>query len=292
VTTDESAPPQGRVVARAVWTTADQAVSSLSNAALTIVLATTVSAAEFGTFALAFSIYSFLIGVSQALGAQVVVIRFSGRPPVSGTRPSPWRPAPACWSAPRGLLLLGATAMFDLPLPQILLVLAVLLPGAAAPGHLADRPDRPRQARAGVLNDLAWTALQLVGVPMLLITGVVDATPYVAVWGVSALVGGAPGHPPGRPAPDDVRDPDVAARTPGDLEVPAGPVGRRARAPPRWPSSPCGHRDRRGCWGAARSPHPARSRSTSSGWRPPPSPSRRWCDADSTGGSPCRPRSS
>ena len=175
------------MVARAVWTTADQAVSSLANAALTVVLATTVSAAEFGTFALAFSIYSFLVGVSQALGAQIVVIRFSGKPEAERNPAVGLAAGTSLLVGAAGLLLLGATSLFDLPSPQILIVIGVLLP----PLLLQDTwrtiliaGGRPEQA---FLNDLLWTALQLVVVPVLLVSGVVTATPYVAVWGVSAL---------------------------------------------------------------------------------------------------------
>ena len=197
------APTPGRTVARAVWTTADQAVSSLSNAALTIVLATSVSAAEFGTFALAFSVYTFLIGVSQALGAQVVVIRFS-------IRPADERDGAVALAAGTSVLvglagfvlLLATTALVDLPSGRILVVLAVLLPALLLQDTwrtVLIARGNPEQA---FVNDLLWTALQLVLVPVLLLAGVVSATPYVAVWGLSALVSAALGIRQARVRPE------------------------------------------------------------------------------------------
>ena len=67
---------------------ADQAVSSLANAGLTILLARTISPTDYGAFALAFTIYSLVLSLSQSVTGEVVVIRYSGHPRAAHVRAS------------------------------------------------------------------------------------------------------------------------------------------------------------------------------------------------------------
>src|SRR4051812_2323833 len=69
--------PSGGNARRALWTFADQALSSLTNFALTIVIARAVGADSFAAFALALLTFSFVIGLSRAMIGDPYVIRFS-----------------------------------------------------------------------------------------------------------------------------------------------------------------------------------------------------------------------
>src|SRR5581483_10133001 len=64
------------VSARAGWTVADQALSSLSNLVLTALVARTSSPHVFGIFGLAFAGYVAVLGMSRALATEPLVVRF------------------------------------------------------------------------------------------------------------------------------------------------------------------------------------------------------------------------
>lgn len=68
------------VVGRAGWSFTDQALSSLANAALSILMAKATGVAGYGAFAVAFTVYTFLIGVSRALVNQPYLMRFAAVP--------------------------------------------------------------------------------------------------------------------------------------------------------------------------------------------------------------------
>src|SRR5689334_21393424 len=61
-----------------LWTFADQALSSLTNAALAIVVAKSVSEDDFGAFALAaLTTFGFVVGLGRAFVGEPFVVRFS-----------------------------------------------------------------------------------------------------------------------------------------------------------------------------------------------------------------------
>ena len=62
------------------WGVADQALSSLTNFALGLIVARSVSTEALGAFALAFASYAVVLNVARALGSQPLVVRFSGSP--------------------------------------------------------------------------------------------------------------------------------------------------------------------------------------------------------------------
>src|SRR6266511_2221444 len=62
------------------WGLADQVFSSLTNFALTFLVARSVGADEFGDFAIAFTIYLTAMGVTRAAITSPLSIRYSTRP--------------------------------------------------------------------------------------------------------------------------------------------------------------------------------------------------------------------
>ena len=63
---------------RLSWGLADQAVSSLTNLTVVIVVARSLGPREFGIFSLAYVTYSFSLNVSRGLATDPLVVRFSG----------------------------------------------------------------------------------------------------------------------------------------------------------------------------------------------------------------------
>src|SRR5579863_5658015 len=60
------------------WGLADQAVSSLTNFAVSLYIARTLGAVQFGAFSLAYVTYSFILNASRGLATDPLTVRFSG----------------------------------------------------------------------------------------------------------------------------------------------------------------------------------------------------------------------
>ncbi len=174
---------------RAVWNLADQALSSLATFAVTILAAAAGTATEFGYFAVAFALYLFLLGVSQAMVNQVFLIRF---PAVSdeearrGARAASglafvFGLACAAVVVPAGLVLAGAAGP---SIATIAVLFPVLFVQEAWRAVLIGR-GRPRAATA---NDAVRTVLQLGSMAVVIASGRSDPTLLLAVWGAAAAV--------------------------------------------------------------------------------------------------------
>jgi O-antigen/teichoic acid export membrane protein len=184
----------GGLAGRAIWVTLDQAVSSIANAALSLVLASTVSAQQFGTFALAFSVYSFLVGVSQAVGGQILVIRFTAAAPDDRRRAVGLAAGNAVLvGAVAGVLMLAVLAVVDLPAVGVAVCVAVLLPALLLQDAWRTVLVSAGTPKRAFVNDVVWTGLQLVLVVGLLAYDVTAAVWYVLAWGGSAVVAAALG---------------------------------------------------------------------------------------------------
>src|SRR5829696_5942351 len=66
--------------ARLGWGIADQAISSISNLALGIVVARSLGAADFGAFSLAWVTYGVILNLSRGLATDPLTVRYSGPP--------------------------------------------------------------------------------------------------------------------------------------------------------------------------------------------------------------------
>src|SRR3954452_10525059 len=73
-------------VRRAGWGFLDQALSSVSNFALSAFVAATVSATEVGSFTIAYAVYGVWAGVSGGLTSIPLTIRYSAAPPEQSRR--------------------------------------------------------------------------------------------------------------------------------------------------------------------------------------------------------------
>lgn len=69
----------GGRVRRLGWGLGDQALSSITNFALAILVARTVSTADLGAFGLAFTTYTFVLGATRAFCSEPMSVRYSAR---------------------------------------------------------------------------------------------------------------------------------------------------------------------------------------------------------------------
>jgi hypothetical protein len=70
----------GGGVRRLGWGLADQALSSLTNFALAVLVARAVSTSALGAFGLSFTTYTITLGATRALCSEPLTVRYSATP--------------------------------------------------------------------------------------------------------------------------------------------------------------------------------------------------------------------
>lgn len=183
-----------RIAGRIGWGLADQGLSSLTNFVLGIVVARTVGLTDFGAFGLAFTAYLIVAGLSRAVTAQPLLIRYSGVPTAD------WRRGAA--AATGAALLVGAACAIvalaiavatDGSLRSAFLALAVVLPGLIVQDAWRFAFFAHGRGRDAFVNDLVWAVVQLAGFTLAIALGAGTVFWAVIAWGgaatLAALVG-------------------------------------------------------------------------------------------------------
>lgn len=176
------------LVGRAVWSFTDQALSSLTNAALSILLAVVTTAEGYGYFAVAFTVYTFLLGTCRALVNQPYAMRWSTVDDAAARSGA---------ASATGLALVFGTVCAAVGVPVALLVPGVgptvattcaLLPLLLVQDCWRSVFIARQTPRSAAANDALWTVLQFSGLGIAVLNGVRDPVPLVAVWALSGWV--------------------------------------------------------------------------------------------------------
>jgi O-antigen/teichoic acid export membrane protein len=178
-----------RFAQRFGWGMADQAMCSVSNAAVSFYVARELGATNFGAFSLAYVTYSFALTASRGLATDPMLVRFSG------TNLATWRrvTAQTTGTALMTGLVTGACAMAAALLLHGGPRLAFLALGLTLPSLLLQDSWRYSFFALGrgsqaFLNDTIWT---LTLVPPLLILRVTHSNSVfwlMVAWGIAATV--------------------------------------------------------------------------------------------------------
>lgn len=197
----------GAAATRVSWGLGDQAVSSLTNFAVGIVVARSLGAVDFGIFSLAWVTYGVVLNVSRGLATDPLVVRFSG------VAPAAWRAAVA--GASGTALLVGlvgggvcavAGAGIGGTFGAALVALGMVLPALILQDSWRYAFFAAGQGRRALGNDAVWAAVL---VPAMIVAaashGGVFA--FVLAWGLSGAVAAAWGCVQARllPAPARAR---------------------------------------------------------------------------------------
>ncbi|MBC3761624.1 hypothetical protein ACUN7V_08245 [Quadrisphaera oryzae] len=183
-----------KLLGRAGWTTGDQVLVSLTNMALSVLVARSLSQEGWGAFSVAFAVYSLVIGGSRALINQPLVVRYTGE--------GDDRFFEAARASAGAGILLGAaaglvTAVVGLLTTGVsglsLIVIGILLPGLLLQDlwRLAFIAEG-RPARS-VSIDAVWAVTQLAVAAAIIATGNASATALLLAWGLTALLSGLVG---------------------------------------------------------------------------------------------------
>lgn len=142
------------------WGLSDQALSSLTNFAVSIAVARTVSTAEFGAFSLTFAAYAIALGLSRALTTEPLVVRHSG--PVNGRTKHSERAALGASiliGVATGIACAAVGFAISGPYRGLLFALAMVLPGLLLQDALRVVFFVRGQGRRAFTNDLIWAVL-------------------------------------------------------------------------------------------------------------------------------------
>jgi O-antigen/teichoic acid export membrane protein len=174
------------------WGLADQTLSSLTNFALTFVVARSLGATEFGQFAIALTIYLTCLGLSRAAITSPLSIRFS-------TRPKPeWQEATR--SATGSVLVLatfmGLVCLVAAPLVTGQLRGALVALGISLPALLLQDSWRfaffaSGQQFQAFINDLVWAVALLILFIAVSLSPLDEVGWFVAAWGGACAIAGA-----------------------------------------------------------------------------------------------------
>jgi hypothetical protein len=189
-------PGGGRVRAagRLGWGLADQAISSLTNFAVSLFVARQVGVEQLGVFSLVFATYLLALGVSRSLNSDPLLVRYS-----AADRPT-WRrgTAQTAGGAVGTGLALGAACMVAGLVVGGMLGGALVVLGIGLPGLLLQDAWRFAFIAAGrsvhaFLNDLVWGVALLPGFWVPVAAGRRSVIAFEVAWaagaGLAALAG-------------------------------------------------------------------------------------------------------
>lgn len=176
------------------WGIADQALSSVTNFALAVLVARSVSTADLGAFGLAFTTYTFVLGAARAICSEPLSVRYSVRDRVA------WeRGARRATGAAMTLGILAAAALaaasfaFSGALAGSLLALAVCMPGLIVQDTWRTAFFSDLKGRSAFLNDFVWAIAQAVLIVEVLLLYHRSTPAFVLAWGLAANVAAVAG---------------------------------------------------------------------------------------------------
>lgn len=176
-------------VGRLSWGVADQALSSLTNFAVGVVVARSLGIRELGAFSIAFATYQVAVNASRGLATDPLAVRYSGtevllwRRAVSsstGTATAVGLVAGAC-CAVAGLLLAGATG-------AALLALGVTLPGLLLQDSWRFAFFSAGRGGQAFVNDLVWGLSLIPMLVAIVASGPPGVAWFILAWGGSATL--------------------------------------------------------------------------------------------------------
>lgn len=179
---------------RISWGLGDQAISSVTNFGLSIVVARSVDLAQFGMFSVIFASYLLLLGGSRAISSEPLSVRFSS------SSKEEWRRGAV---AATGLALLagivGGLALSSIGVflggstGSSLLALGVVLPGLLLQDAWRFAFFTLGRGNRALANDLLWAICFALGVCVVYWTDRLSVVSFLLAWGsagtVAALVG-------------------------------------------------------------------------------------------------------
>ena len=194
----------GPATRRAGWGVADQALSSLTNFGLAVVLARGLTAEGFGAASITFAVYVLVLNVSRSLTSEPLTVRHSRQDRIE------WAgPAAAALGAELVIGLITAAGLLVVarwvggPSGGALAALAITMPGLLLQDGWRFAFFATGRPRAAFMNDLLWLVFMILTLAVALAGGSPEPWPYVLAWGLAGAMAGIAGIAQARllPAP-------------------------------------------------------------------------------------------
>ncbi|TCC51350.1 hypothetical protein E0H75_14650 [Kribbella capetownensis] len=180
---------------RASWGLADQALSSLSNLAVGVVVARSSTVADFGVYALAFGGYTIALNVSRAVATEPLAVRHSGERTPDWERAVRASTATALLAGFLAMLVgLGIAAFPGVPSKGVLLAFAVTMPGLLLQDAWRWAFFVVGEGQKALVNDLIWLLAMLVIFGGLYLTDTASAFTLTFAWGLGAVIAAVAGR--------------------------------------------------------------------------------------------------
>jgi hypothetical protein len=169
------------------WGMADQAMSSLTNFGVSVYVARSLGAVEFGAFSLAFATYLILLAASRGLATDALAVRYSG------AELRTWRPAVASATgtattvglvAGVGCVVVGLS--FRNSVGAALVGLGLTLPGLLLQDSWRFAFFSAANGRLAFVNDLVWALALVPAMLVMVVTGHSTVGWFMFAWGGSA----------------------------------------------------------------------------------------------------------
>jgi hypothetical protein len=184
-----------RPAGRASWGLADQALSSLSNLAVGVVVARSSTVADFGVYALAFGGYTIALNVSRAVATEPLAVRHSGERTPDWERAVRASTATALLAGFLGMLVgLGIAAFPGVPSKGVLLAFAVTMPGLLLQDAWRWAFFVVGEGQKALVNDLIWLLAMLAVFGGLYLTDTASAVTLTFAWGLGAVIAAVAGR--------------------------------------------------------------------------------------------------
>jgi O-antigen/teichoic acid export membrane protein len=185
------------------WTTLDQALSSITNFAITVLAARVLTPVEFGAFGLAFSIALFALGLGRALVTEPLL----SRPTLAqgGTRKATYGAVTGsalAFAVVCGVASFATGVVLGSVSGRALLGLALILPGLLLQDAWRYCFISQGNAKAAVVNDSVWVLAQLLAVAATVAWNGDTSQTLLMAWGGPGLLAGILGCLQARAVPE------------------------------------------------------------------------------------------
>jgi hypothetical protein len=176
------------------WGIADQALSSVTNFALAILVARNVSTADLGAFGLTFTTYTFVLGATRAICSEPMAVRYSDRDRSAWERGARRTTGTALiLGALAGVGVAAASLLFSGVLQGSLLALAVCMPGLIVQDTWRTAFFSDLAGRLAFMNDFVWAIAQAAFLGAAFYTDHRTTPAFMLAWGLAANVAAAYG---------------------------------------------------------------------------------------------------
>ena len=181
---------KARRASRFAWSIGDQAISSVSNLLLSVLVARVVSADDFGAFAVAFATYQVMLGVSRAVVGEPTLIR-SGKQAGVGQPLSPngVLGSSLALGVVAALAALGVGLVTNGPISVAFTALAIGLPWLMLLDGLRYWEFAHSRPHVAAVLDCTWLSVQLGALLVFTLLGNLDLWILTLTWAGGAAAG-------------------------------------------------------------------------------------------------------